>query len=331
MAVVGRRRRLVNPAHRRGKRRLTLLQKLHFGSKRQRAAAKLRLSGKRTRRNLGTLRTYKRRPKTGFKAAGIKWGRIGYKRARPRRKNFGSILSFTVNPGRRRKTIRKGEWVMAKTRKRRRAKARVRRHRITRRRRTNLFGFGKKRRSYRRRRHVVAVRHNRRRRHNPRRRRNVGLPRVGGFVTKAAWTIAGAVGTRFLTQWALGSKNSGILGYVGNAAAALGLGWGVGKVMKSKDAATWVTVGGFVGIVMRVLQEYTPIGSLVASQLSGLGDYGLGVYMPTSFFVPLVAGSDGATMQMPSAVGAMIAAAGARKGVSGLATGRYGARAGRYA
>jgi len=54
------------------------------------------------------------------------------------------------------------------------------------------------------------------------RRRNP-LQYKSAFVD-AIWAGAGAVGTRTITNLALGSKNTGAMGYVANGAVAVGLG-----------------------------------------------------------------------------------------------------------
>lgn len=333
MAVVMRKRRIANPGRKR--RRLSLKQLLHFGSKRQRAAAALRLKRRRPsakrRRNAGMFswrKTKKRYRVHGHTAARIK------RHYRARRKNAG-ILSFTLNPGR--KLSRKRRKVsMARRRRRvRRVVAhRRRRHNVYRRRRRNLFGIGRKRRSYRRRRHNPGRRviGRRRVRHYGRRRR--GNPSLGGIglnLKSAAWVIAGGVGTRMLTQAIFGavgksSANTGMVGYIANGIVATLLG-PLSRRFVGAPAAKAITLGGFVGIAFRLLQDFTPWGKQLS--FSGMGD--VGIYLPTTFFSPLSAASnaDGNVMTMPAAVQAL--AAPRTKAMAGLSGSRYGAGASRYA
>lgn len=128
MAEVVKRVRVVNPGRRRGHKRMSLLQKLHFGTARVRAAAQRMLGRKRNRRPIA----YKRRaaqikkalsyaPIGGYKKTNRRRRRrnaaMGYRgstsrphrfstttRARFKRRNVGSIVTVYPfsNPGRRR-------------------------------------------------------------------------------------------------------------------------------------------------------------------------------------------------------------------------------------
>lgn len=315
MAVVMRRRRIANPGRRR--RRLSLKQLLHFGTKRQRASAALRLKHKR-RANSGKFSWRKTKKRRGLHGSIARRVKRHYKARR--RSNVGHVLSFTLNPGTKRKRRVK---VMARRRRARKVSAHRRRRvvRVARRRRRNLFGFkSHRRRSYRRRRtnpvRVSRRRSYRRRRSNP----GFGVGRVGGMVTQAAWTIAGVVGTRAITQAILGSKNTGVVGYAANGAAAILLGQLTAKFLRNPAAGKMVTLGGFVGIVLRIVQEYTPVGSYIKSQLGGLGDY-----TATTFFVPLNPSDGAASMQIPASVKALQVVPKAGMGAS-----RYGSAATRY-
>ena len=83
--------------------------------------------------------------------------------------------------------------------------------------------------------------------------------------------IGGAVGSKMVTQMVLGSSNTGIMGYLGNAVATGLLAWGTQAVLKSRDLAKSVALGGTVQIVLRAISDFTPYGQLAS--LSGLGDY----------------------------------------------------------
>lgn len=131
---------------------------------------------------------------------------------------------------------------------------------------------------------------------------------ISTMLQKAAWTVGGLVGARGLTQFAFTAiknpaANSGVLGYVSNIVAAFVLGGVVGK-FRGKEAGSAVTIGGLAGVVARAVTEYAPGGQFVRAQLSGLGDYGLGLYLPTQYAVPGVpvdpnSIEGGATMQNP--------------------------------
>jgi len=189
-----------------------------------------------------------------------------------------------------------------------------------------------------------ARRHNARRGYFARRRRaRYGNPsrggRIVGLVTKATYTIGGAIGTRALTQAVLGSGNQGMMGYAANAVAAFLLGFAGGKLF-GKDAGQFITIGGFVGIVMRAISEFTQIGKVVSLNLSGMGDYafagvsrGLGHFEPMDYFVPLASSDARGTISGGATPPAMIARvaqsvmpAPAAAGMTGLGRGksRYG-------
>jgi hypothetical protein len=101
--------------------------------------------------------------------------------------------------------------------------------------------------------------------------------------------IGGLVGSKYLTQLALGGNNTGIMGYGGNLVAALALGWGTAKFTKNKELGAMVTIGGVAGVVMRVISDNTSIGQYINLSLSGIGkggDTGIGIIQNSSFPVP---------------------------------------------
>lgn len=108
----------------------------------------------------------------------------------------------------------------------------------------------------------------------PRYRRNAGTfsgSGIGNIVTNAVFVIAGALGSKLLTQMVLGANNVGLIGYAGNAIVG-GLMWFVTeKVMHNKTASAGVIAGTAVQIILRLINDYTPFGQYV-SQL-GMGDY----------------------------------------------------------
>jgi len=123
--------------------------------------------------------------------------------------------------------------------------------------------------------------------------------------------IGGAVATRYATQLALGGKNTGAIGYLGNAIAALVLGWAAKKWM-GPQVGGMVMLGGFTGLALRLLSDLTPIGQYVNLSLSGAGkagDTGIGLITDTTFYVPTVFNSGSMTDAMiPNQIRQLVAA-----------------------
>jgi len=163
---------------------------------------------------------------------------------------------------------------------------------------------------------------------------------ITGTLGTAAYTVAGAVATRGLTQVVLGTANKGPMGYIANGAAALILGQVVGRFV-NRPAGNAVMVGGFVSIVIRAVQEFTQFGKILNAQLSGLGDwsFGLGAYEPTDFFSPLASGDPRGVVSgnvvIPDAVsrvarGVLPAVNGGNAGMGRLSMGRSHTSGSRY-
>jgi hypothetical protein len=105
------------------------------------------------------------------------------------------------------------------------------------------------------------------------RRRSHRNPAIAGFNTNELLKLAlgagaGVVGSKYLTQMALGSSNAGVMGYAGQAIATLALGWAANKFV-GKDAATGVVAGGLGALALRIFQENV---SGTSTSMSGLGD-----------------------------------------------------------
>lgn len=111
------------------------------------------------------------------------------------------------------------------------------------------------------------------------RRHNAGGNSPGGLVTNALWLIGGAVSTKLLTQSVLGAKNTGVMGYVGNALAAFGLSLLAAKLLHNQAAAKSILAGGVVQIVLRAIGDYTPFGEFAKS-------FGMGDYLASNFVTP---------------------------------------------
>lgn len=110
-------------------------------------------------------------------------------------------------------------------------------------------------------------------------KRNPSMGDLTGLVSSAVFTIAGAVGSKYLTQTVLSTSNTGITGYFGNLVSALALSWGVKSIMKNDKAAAAVLSGGIVQIVLRLIADYTPFGQYTSN-------LGMGDYLAQNFAVP---------------------------------------------
>jgi hypothetical protein len=119
----------------------------------------------------------------------------------------------------------------------------------------------------------------RRRHRNP-----AGLGRPMDWVQGGAGVLAGVLGTRALPQLILGPSNTGPMGYAANAIAALALGWGAHALFKKPVITTAVVAGGFASLFSRIIADKTPYGAQFS--LSGLGDWGLGLYQKSNFNRP---------------------------------------------
>lgn len=134
--------------------------------------------------------------------------------------------------------------------------------------------------------------------HRRRTKRNPSMGDLTGLVTSAVFTVAGAVGTKYVTQMVLTTSNTGVMGYFGNLVAAFVLSYGVKMFMKNDRAAAAVLSGGMVQLVLRLINDYTPYGSYVSNL--GMGDYtALGNYNSQNFLTPqrLVNGLQSAQLQ----------------------------------
>lgn len=212
-------------------------------------------------------------------------------RHRPRRKNPGEIIGYTFahNPAK-----RKGKKHMAATRKR------------SRRRNAGGRRYHRRRRSNPARRRSFAVVHHRRhrRRSNParrfhRRRNPSSISGLGGLAINAVFVIAGALGSKLLTQMVLGANNTGVVGYAGNAISGGVLWFLAEKVMKNRSAAHGIIAGTAVQIVLRLINDFTPFGQYVAN-------LGMGDYQAQAFVTPqvLVDPYNSAALRIPQGWGA---------------------------
>ena len=307
MATLTKSRRLINP----GRRKLSPLQKLFFGSKRQRAAVKRNSSpGKKLGpKALRTKRTLAKR--------GIYQGRITYKRKR----NVGSIITVWPkghsNPGRKRYRRRNsgaknrlvivnpgrssmakgsgrvisgyGSTVMNKGRKRMARRRKTRRaNPVARRRVRRNYGtrVGRSWSSYakRSRKRNPGRRRVSHRRHRITNRRHIR--RNPGMLTGTAGRVLGVVGgvavTKLLCGFLPASLATGVLGYLSTGAIAVLQGKLVGKFSKSSTLGNDMLVGGLAYLAAKVLNDFFPsIGSYT-------GISGMGLIGGSSFYNPQV-------------------------------------------
>ncbi len=126
-----------------------------------------------------------------------------------------------------------------------------------------------------------------------------GGPNMGGVVTIAGSALVSAFVTKLGTQMVLGDKNTGVMGYAGNLGVGAALWFVASKFLRSHNVAVGVLTGTVIQVMLRALNDYTPLGSYV-SQL-GMGDYQM-----QSFVTPqvLVAPMNNADIAVPPGWGA---------------------------
>jgi hypothetical protein len=287
MVSVTKRYRKVNPGKRRNKskRKMSPLQKMFFGSKRQRAA----VGRKKNRAKKRVVRKYKRRVKRNVSSIVTIWPKGNPGRRKRRTKKYAKRKR--TNRGKRIVVINKGV-------------------KMARKRRTRRVSHRRKNRSYRRRRNpVMHRRYHRRKRSNPgysrRRRGNVShrrhYRRNPGVLSGTAGRIAGVIGGIAVTKLLLGfvpaTFSTGIMGTLASAVIAVAQGKLIGKVAKNASLGNDFMVGGLAYTVANLLNQFFPsVGAY--SGISGMGLIG-----GSSFYVPQVnqMGNMG-LFQVPSAV-----------------------------
>lgn len=137
-------------------------------------------------------------------------------------------------------------------------------------------------------------------------RRNAGARAhfaMGGTVINGIFVIAGALGTKLITQMVLSANNTGWIGYGVSALVGAVLWFATEKTLHNPAASAGVIAGTVVQIIIRLINDYTPFGQYV-SQL-GMGDY-----QAQAFLTPqvLVDPYNSAQIQFPAALRAMMAA-----------------------
>ena len=125
---------------------------------------------------------------------------------------------------------------------------------------------------------------------------------ITGLLTQGVFATGGLVLSRFATQAVLGSSNTGFMGYAGNAIATGLLAWGTHMVSHNPRNRDAVILGGVMGIIARLITDFTPYGQLLQQQ--GFGDYGMGLYLPQNDPMPSrLVTPDGAVVEVPSGWG----------------------------
>lgn len=105
------------------------------------------------------------------------------------------------------------------------------------------------------------------------------------WVQGGAGVLGGVVVARVLPQLVLGASNAGPMGYGANLIAALGAGWLTHMIFPRNRVLTGAVVaGGVAATLARVIADRTPFGAQLS--LTGLGDWGLGLYQKSNFNRP---------------------------------------------
>jgi hypothetical protein len=141
-------------------------------------------------------------------------------------------------------------------------------------------------------------------RHN--RRRNIAMLSTRGIIgglEKGAYIAGGAVGSRFLTQMVLGAGNTGFMGYFANALAG-GLLSVAGDAVR-RGSGEYIMYGTFAGIVLRIIQDQTPLGKYF--NLSGV-DSGMGAIIPANLPMPSIYTGTNGMVRVPNGWGGAIPA-----------------------
>lgn len=124
-----------------------------------------------------------------------------------------------------------------------------------------------------------------------------GASALPSLVTSAAYAIAGAVGSKVLTQAVLGTSNTGFVGYGANLVAAFAIGKGVGMFLKNRNAENALILGGVIQTLLRVIVDNTSLGKQLS--LNGMGDYLAQDFLTPQRLVPVIAWRQSARIADP--------------------------------
>lgn len=147
-------------------------------------------------------------------------------------------------------------------------------------------------------------------------RRGFGM---AGLASSALFVIVGAVGSRLGTQALLGQRNAGIMGYLGNAGTGVGLSMLARWLMKTREASNAILLGTAVGIVLRVIADYTPLGEY--ARAAGLGDYQVSNWVTPQRYTNAL---DSSEVEIPAGWAPQIIAPANAGASAGLSAGGYG-------
>jgi hypothetical protein len=226
---------VANPARKRRHmaKRMTLKQRLHFGTARQRAAAKASMRGSRKRKSSS-------------------------RRHRSARKNPGEIIAMTLgNPAR-----KKGGKVAATKKHHRRRRRSTSKHNAGRRRTHHMINRARRRHHNPGHRRRTVRRH-----HNP-----AGFS-WGDAFGLGAGAVVGSAGSSGLSQLVLGVNNTGAMGYGVNLISTIILAFvgSMGPFKRFRGFAPGILAGGIGSLMRRIIADYSLLGGYSASL--GMGDY----------------------------------------------------------
>lgn len=133
----------------------------------------------------------------------------------------------------------------------------------------------------------------------------------GGF-----YALLGLVVARQAPQMVLGTRNTGLIGYIANIAATV-IASMIGSRFLGGDAGKYMLVGGGVYVVNRALQDnLSPVGKVLS--LSGMGDYNsLGDIRSGYFPLPVPTMANGMPI-IPNEIRAVAPAPAGSKGVGSV-------------
>jgi hypothetical protein len=238
MAITERTVIVANPARRSKKKMaMSLKQKLHFGSSKVRAAAKRALKAKRSKARHAP----RTKPNPTRKRAAAR-KQVKRRKSTPRRSNPGEIIALTLgNPAKRSRKA------MAKTKRKKKASAP----------RSNPAG---------RRRTKKNPAHRRRTQRNP---AGYGMQ---DMLALGAGAVLGSSLPKLGSQLVLGSKNTGMMGYLSNIAGTAILAWGASRFLpRQRSLAAGILAGGIGQVIARAIGDYTQFGRYLDG--AGMGDY----------------------------------------------------------
>lgn len=153
-----------------------------------------------------------------------------------------------------------------------------------------------------------------------------GSKGVANALLGAVVVVASAVASKVGAQMVLGAKNTGVMGYAGNVLAGGALYFAAKSVTRNEMVLNSIMSGTAVQVVLRGINDYTPLGEFVK-------DLGMGDYQVQSYVTPqiLKAPHESAAIRVPDGWGrgevVMMPAASAVAPASGMGA-LYGGKGG---